>query len=98
MRPEARHGLLRAFVGVGRACRQFVGGTVDVAVLVLVELHQAVDHRLRLLRRGGVVEPDQRLAIDALGRMGKSRRTALTSKAGKRAASARGTDAGWSRK
>jgi hypothetical protein len=36
-----------------------VGGTVDVGVFVLVEVRQPVDHRLRLVRGGGVVEPDQ---------------------------------------
>ena len=35
---------------------------------------------LRLLRGGGVVEPDQRLAVDVSRRIGKSARTALTSK------------------
>jgi hypothetical protein len=34
---------------------------------VLVEIREAVDHRLRFLRRRGVIEPDQRLAaIDPL--------------------------------
>ena len=34
---------------------------------MLVEVAQALDHRLRFLRGGRVVEPHQRLAIDALG-------------------------------
>ncbi len=63
---EAPHLLARGLVGVGRARRQRVGGAVDVGVLVLVEMREAVDHRLRLLRRRGVVEPDQRLAVDLL--------------------------------
>jgi hypothetical protein len=58
-------------VGVGGAGGKFVGGAVDVGVLVLVEVFQAVDDGLRLLRGGGVVEPDQRTAIDLLAQDGK---------------------------
>ena len=36
-----------------------------------VELANGVDHALRLLRRGGVVEPDQRLAVNLLTQDGK---------------------------
>ena len=63
---EAPHLLARAFVGVGGARRQRVRGAVDVRVLVLVEVAEAIDHRLRLLRGGGVVEPDERPAVDPL--------------------------------
>ena len=70
---EAPHRLARALVGVGRARRQLVRGAVDVGVLVLVEVRQAVDDRLRLLRRGRVVEPDQRPAVDALAAGWESR-------------------------
>ena len=54
------------FVGVGRARRKLMRGAVDVRVLVRIEVGQPVDDRLRLLRGGGVVEPDQRLAVDGL--------------------------------
>ncbi|SLE02389.1 Uncharacterised protein [Mycobacteroides abscessus subsp. massiliense] len=60
-------------VRVGGACRQLMCGAVDVRVLVLVEVHQPVDHGLGLLRGGGVVEPDQRLAVDGLGQDGEVR-------------------------
>ena len=46
------------------ARRQRVRGAVNVGVLVLVEVRDAVDHGLRLLRRGRVVEPDQGTAVD----------------------------------
>ena len=39
---------------------------MDVGVFVLVEVRRGVDDGLRLLRGGGVVEPDQRLAVDRL--------------------------------
>ena len=61
---NARDLLARAFVGVGRARGQRVRGAVDVGVLVLVEVREAIDHRLRLLRRRGVVEPDERPPVD----------------------------------
>ena len=44
--------------------RQLVGRAVDVGVLVLVEVRQPVDDRLRLLCRCRVVEPDQGTAVD----------------------------------
>ena len=63
---ERLHLLAGVFVGVGGARRQLVGGAVDVRVLVLVEVAEAVDHRLRLLRGGRVVEPDEAAAVDPL--------------------------------
>ena len=38
-----------------------------------------VEHRARLLRRGAVVEIDERLAVDLSDRIGKSARIASTS-------------------
>ena len=46
--------------------RQRVGRAVDVRVVAGVERRDRVDHLLRLLGRGGVVEPSQRLAVDSL--------------------------------
>jgi len=40
--------------------------TVSIGILVGVEIGETVDNRLRLLRRRGIVEPDQRRAIDPL--------------------------------
>ena len=70
---ERAHLVARSLVGVGRARGERVRGAMDVGVLVRVEVREAVDHRLRLLRRGGVVEPDQRPAVDALVRGSGSR-------------------------
>ena len=39
---------------------------VDVGVVALVDRGLGLDHRARLLRRGGVVEVDERLAVDGL--------------------------------
>ncbi len=61
---ELGNGVACLLVGVGGSGRQLVRGAVDVGVLVRVELDQPVDHHLRLLRGGCVVEPDQRLAVD----------------------------------
>ena len=63
---EAANFVAGGFVGVGGAGSEFVRGAVNVGIFVRVEIAQAVDHALRLLRGGGVVEPDQRLAVDAL--------------------------------
>ena len=58
-------GLLAGrLVGIGRPGRQCVGRPVDVRVFVLVEVLQPVDHRLRFLRRRGIVQPDQRPTVD----------------------------------
>jgi hypothetical protein len=48
-----------------------VRGAVDVGVFVLVEIGEAVDDGLRLLRGGGVVEPDERAAVDLLAKDGE---------------------------
>jgi hypothetical protein len=43
-----------------------VGAAVDIRVLVLVEIRDAIYHRLGLLRRRAVVEPHQRAPVDVL--------------------------------
>ena len=68
---ETPRGLARAFVGVGRSRRQGVRRAVDVGVLALVEAGDALDDRARLLRGGGVVEPDERTPVHLLGEDGK---------------------------
>ena len=37
---------------------------MDIGIFLRLALHDGVEHRLGLLRRGGIVEIDQRLAID----------------------------------
>ena len=44
---------------------------MNVGVFVLVEVADAIDHRLRLLRGGAVVEPDRAVAIHNLAQDGK---------------------------
>ena len=60
-----------ALVRVGGPRRQRVRAAVDVGVVVLVEVAERVDHRLRLLGGRCVVEPDQTLAVDLLLERGK---------------------------
>ena len=62
---KAAHFLASFLIGVGGARRQFMRGPVNVGVFVLVEILQAVDHRLGLLRGGGVVQPNQLPAVDS---------------------------------
>ena len=49
------------------AITQLVDAAMDVGIVVFVIMHQRVNHRARLLRRCGVVEINQRLAVDLLG-------------------------------
>ena len=42
-----------------------MGGTVDIGIFVGVEICQTIDNRLWFLRGGGVVQPNQRPAVDA---------------------------------
>ena len=56
----------RALVGVCGAGGQFVSGAMDVGIFVRVKIVQAINHGLRLLRGGGVIEPDELPAVDAL--------------------------------
>ena len=43
-----------------------MNAAMDVGVVVLVIIHQRLDHRARFLRGGGVVEIDERLPMDLL--------------------------------
>ena len=63
--------LPRAFVGAGGAFRQQMDAAMDVGVIAAVTLADGVDHRLGFLHRGGVVQIDQRLAVDPLAQNGK---------------------------
>ena len=68
---EAAHHFTRMLVGIRGAGGQGVGRAVDVGVFVFVEMRDALDHLARLVRGGGVVQPDQLLAVDALLQDGK---------------------------
>ena len=61
---EGRDLLARALVGLGRLIGEIMQAAMHIGVLRRIGLMQPVEHGVRLLRRGGVVEIDQRLAID----------------------------------
>ena len=63
---EFRGARARGFERVRRAIAQLVDAAMDIGVVVLVVMHERVNHRARFLRRGGVVEINQRLAVDFL--------------------------------
>src|ERR1700722_1375674 len=60
---KVRHLAARILIGIGGAGCELMGGTMNVGVLVFVKIRNAVDHALRLLRGGCVVQPDQRMAV-----------------------------------
>ncbi len=62
---EPSHGLARLFVHVGALLAQPVNPAMHVGIVPFVRFHERRDHLPRTLRRGGVVEIDQRLvAVD----------------------------------
>ena len=61
---EGRDFLARALVGLGRLVGEIMQAAMHIGVLRRIGLVQAVEHGARLLRRGRVVEIDQRLAIN----------------------------------
>ena len=64
---EGRHFLARALVSLGCLVGEIMQAAMHVGVLRGVGLLQAVEHRLRLLRRSGVVEINERLAVNLRG-------------------------------
>ena len=56
----------RLFVGRGGALAQFVHAAMDVGAIHLVEMADGVDHHGGLLRGGGAIQVDQRLAVNRL--------------------------------
>ena len=68
---EGAHLLARVLVGLGRGIGEIVQTAVHVGVFGRVGVLEAIEHGLRLLRRGGVVEVDERLAVDLHGEDGK---------------------------
>ena len=61
---EAAHGLARLLEALRRRVGEVVQAAVHVGVLEAVGVIHRLDHRARLLRRGAVVEIDERLAVD----------------------------------
>ena len=62
---EARHRLARRLVAFGRALGEEMHAAMDVGVILLHHLAHGVDDLARLLRRGAIVEIDERTAMDA---------------------------------
>jgi len=61
---EPANRLAGIFVGAGRFLAQLMQPAMNVGVLLAVEPGQAIDHCLRLVGGGGVIEVDQRAAVD----------------------------------
>ena len=59
------------FVGLGGALGEKVDAAMDVRAVLLVEARDGVDDGLRLLRGGGIVEIDERLAVNRLMQRGE---------------------------
>ena len=67
---EGAHLLARALEGLGRGIGEIVETAMHVGIFGLVGGGDAIDHGPRFLRRGRVVEIDERLAV---GRQGEGR-------------------------
>ncbi len=63
---KAGHRLAGIFEGPGGPAAQCVGGTVYVGVVGSIVVIDRIQHRLRFLGGGGVVQIDQRVAVDLL--------------------------------
>src|SRR6185437_15459933 len=61
---KGAHGLARGLVGFGRLIGEVMQPAVHVGILLGIGFVEPLEHGLRLLRRGGVVEISERLAID----------------------------------
>ena len=61
---EAACHLTRVFELLRRGVRQVVQAAMNVGVFEAIDMVHRLDHGARLLRRGGVVEIDERLAVD----------------------------------
>ena len=58
------HLFPRILIGIGCAGRKLMRRAMDIGVFVLIEVCKAIDDGLRLLRGGGIVQPDQRTPVD----------------------------------
>ena len=63
---ELAHFLAPAFVEIGRTSSQGMRGSMNVRVVMAVKARGGIDDALWFLRRGGVVEPNERIPIDML--------------------------------
>ena len=63
---EPPNDVARCLIRVSRTLAEPVHAAMDVPVVLGVVPHQAIDDRLRLLSRGGIVQIHERLAVDPL--------------------------------
>ena len=63
---EFRRTRARGFKGIRRAVAQFMDTAMNIGVVKFVIMHERINDAAGLLRRGGVVEINQRLAVDLL--------------------------------
>ena len=68
---EAPRLFARGLVSIRSARRKLMGCAMDIGVLVLVEVGDTIDDRLRLLRSCAVVEPDERMSVDGFAQNGE---------------------------
>ena len=61
---EAAHQFARAFIRIGRSIGEVMQPAMHVGIFAVGHLRHAVDHGPRLLRRGRIVQIDERLAVD----------------------------------
>ena len=63
---EFRSAFARGFKSGGGAIAQFMDAAMHVGVIVLIIMNQRLNDRAWFLRRGGIVEINQRPAVDLL--------------------------------
>ncbi|MNS92519.1 hypothetical protein D3C72_1266610 [compost metagenome] len=68
---QVSHRVARGLVGIGGALAQGMHAAVDIGVERGIVMRFGIDHALRLLGGGGVVQIDQRLAVDGLAQDGE---------------------------
>ena len=68
---EAAHAFAGILEALGCRVGEKMQAAMDVGIFLGVALHDGIEHGLWLLRRGGVVEIDQGLAIDLAREDGK---------------------------
>ncbi len=64
---KLRHFFARAFILRRRFLAQGMDAAMDIGVCFLIKARFRVDHGKRLLRRGRIVEINERLAMDLAG-------------------------------
>jgi hypothetical protein len=74
---EGAHLLARVLIGLGRGVGEVMQSAMHIGVFGGVGAGEPLQHRVRLLRRGGVVEIDERLAVHLHGEDGKILANAL---------------------